>query len=228
MSLTPLFAPKKRSLTRSGRPLHSAIALLSFACLSAAPAANAQVKLDFENLSNPANPGFTSQGSSVTQNGFTVTDTSNIGGLASVTQNPQGLNYTGSIALFNGAQGNSITTLTQNNGNPFTLNSIDIANLFAAPTTGSGVVFTGNIQGGGTVTQSFSHGPTNSLDTVTFGAGFTNLTSVIFSPTTARFQFDNVVLNGRPVTPATPEPGSIALFTGFAVSGGVFLKRRKK
>ena len=28
--------------------------------------------------------------------------------------------------------------------------------------------------------------------------------------------------------PATPEPGSIALFAGFAISGGLFLKRRKK
>jgi hypothetical protein len=33
---------------------------------------------------------------------------------------------------------------------------------------------------------------------------------------------------GAATAPSTPEPGSIALFTGFAISGGLFLKRRKK
>lgn len=203
----------------------NAVALTALASLACANTAHAQVTLNFENLSNPSNGNYSSQGASVTQNGFTVTDTANIGGLYSIAPN-SGFSqlYTGSVALFNGAQNGDITTLTQNSGSAFTLNSIGIANLFLQPTTSGGVLFTGSLLGGGTVTQTFTHGASNSLETVILGNSFTNLTSVSFRQTTARFQFDNIVLNAPAVT---PEPGSVALLVGMSVSGVGFLIRRR-
>ena len=39
---------------------------------------------------------------------------------------------------------------------------------------------------------------------------------------------NNLSGTARALSASTPEPGSIALFTGFAISGGLFLKRRRK
>jgi hypothetical protein len=187
--------------------------------------AKAQTTLDFENLANPSNGADTDQGHSVTQNGFTVTDTSNLFDLHSVAPNNGiGLNYTGSVALFNNTSSGT-TTLTQNNGNTFTLNSIDIAN-FSLQSSGVTVVFTGNVQGGGTVTQTFTHGTNDALETVTFGSDFTNLLSVSFGQDPPFNQFDNIRINFS--SSAVPEPGSIALLAGMGLSGAGFLARRRK
>lgn len=202
--------------------------LLGLACTS--PVA-AQTTLTFENLSNPSNPnGFNNQGFVVTQNGFTVT-TTGTNGFASVSPNgnASNLNYTGSVALLNNTSG-GITTLTQNNGLTFTLNSIDIANvrlqsLFPSMTT---VTFIGNVQGGGVVTQTFTTAMTNALQTVTFGSGFTNLTSVSFDQRAPGIQFDNIVVVGAAPS-AVPEPSqTAALGLGLLGLSGLVLKARKR
>ncbi len=200
--------------------------LLPVALLCPALNAKAQTTLNFENLSNPPGAAQNLQGTSVTQNGFTVADQSGGPGLFSVTSTPGFHNYTNSVALYNGAS-NGITNLTHDNGVPFSLNSIDIANLNSVRGDSVGdVTFTGNLQGGGTVTQSFLQTSDNSVSTVVFGNGFANLTSVSFNGGSPATQFDNVVLNG--VVAITPEPGGLALLIGLSLSGaGVLLRRRR-
>ena len=206
-----------------------ALALAALACLAHSHAAHADVVLDFDFLPNPNGTTVfsTSQGHSVTQNGFTVTDTSNANGLFSATPNAGngGGNYTGSVALRNGAIA-GITTLTQNNGNPFTLNSIDIANLALQSNFSGGVTvtFTGNKQGGGTVTQSYKHGANDSLETVTFGNLFTNLLSVSLDQVSPYNQFDNIHVT------AVPEASTLVALPVLlaTLSAGLIRKRRSR
>ena len=87
-------------------------------------------------------------------------------------------------------------------GAAFDLISIDLAELNGA--NASTVTFTGDVQGGGTVTQSFT------LDGVAFGAQifkfgpqFTNLTAVRWTQASPYHQFDNIVAE-------VPEPASLA------------------
>ena len=198
------------------------------ALLALTGAAQAQTTLDFEALPNPSNGSFTNQGVSITEDGFTLTALQhNQYGFASIASDGANisLNYTGSVALFNNTIG-GVTRLTQDNGNPFTLNSIDLANLFLQPVRpgGDSVDFTGDVQGGGMVTQSFTLAASNALQTFAFNASFTNLLSVSFTQDGLLNQFDNIVVNGG--TPV-PEPGSVALLVGAGI-GGVTLRRRKK
>ena len=195
------------------------------ALLALTGAAQAQTTLDFEALPNPSNGFFTNQGVSITEDGFTLTALPpNQYGFASLAPNTN-LNYTGSVALFNNTIG-GVTRLTQDNGNPFTLNSIDLANLFLQPVRpgGDSVDFTGDVQGGGIVTQSFTLATSDALQTFAFNASFTNLLSVSFTQDGLLNQFDNIVVNGG--TPV-PEPGSVALLVGAGI-GGMILKRRRK
>ncbi len=103
-------------------------ALAALALAASAASARAQVTLDFENLSNPNSFGGNPQGNFVVQKGFTVTATTanNTFGISSIASNGNfiGLNYTGSVALFNANSTGGITTLYQNNPpfpNPATL-----------------------------------------------------------------------------------------------------------
>ena len=213
------------------------LALAAIVYIACTPAAHAQITLDFENLSNPSSSGGNPQGNFVVQNGFTLTATTanNVYGLSSVAPNGSdiGLNYTGSVALFNDNSIGGVTTLYKNNGTPlpsgntFTLNSIDIANrnLQIYQPGGVTVVFTGYLLGGGTVTQSFTHGANNNLEFVSFDSNFTNLISVSFDQNSPFNQFDNIVLD---VPAAVPEPGFLALLAGLALTGAAFLRRRKQ
>ena len=203
--------------------------IIALACLLCGPPppANAQTTLDFENLSNPSGGEYHDQGKSVTQHGFTVTASSD--SLYSIAPSALGYNYNGSVALYSNG-GGMTTTLTQNDGNAFALNSIDIADLYKQSSTFSGVTvnFTGIKQGGETVTQSFTHGGNNNVETVKFGNGWTNLVSVSFDQSASPYnEFDNIVLDGGVTTPTTPEPGSIALLVGFGVAGAGFLRKRR-
>jgi hypothetical protein len=103
-------------------------------------------------------------------------------------------------------------TLTQDNGNPFSLASIDLARNFdfdPAPT----VTFTGTLSGGGTVTETFTvtepAGFPQTFTTFDF-TGFTNLTSVSWDqpdPAAGLHQFTNIVIP----TAAVPEPSALTL-----------------
>ncbi len=198
-------------------------ALFAIALFALTGAAQAQTTLDFEALPNPNNGITNSQGSFVSENGFTVADMPTGNGLRSVAPDGGfGLNYTGSVALFNFAEG-GITTLTQNSGGPFNLNRIDLANYLVQALIAGGdtVNFTGHVRGGGTVTQSFTLAASDALQTFAFNASFTNLTSVTFVQDDIGNQFDNIV-----VTPV-PAPSSLAVFTGLAGIGGLALRRRR-
>jgi len=216
------------SASRRTLRTRASLLLVGAAALCFAGQAHAQVTLDFEFLPNSSG-GTVHQGATVSQNGFTLTDITNSDRLYSVA--PDSLdttNYTGSVALFNNS-GAGITTLTQDNGNPFVLQSIDIGNLLYqsfAPLQAE-VTFIGNVQGGGTVTQTFTHGANDSLETVVFGSDFANLESVSFAQDFPSNQFDNIVLGG-PAVAATPEPGSVALLVGMGMSGASFVLRRKR
>jgi hypothetical protein len=180
--------------------------------------------LDFENLAGTGTNHvfFTDYGSSVAQNGFTISGTDFIawnppdgGGFG---------NYTGSIALNDNFFNN--ITIAPTAGGTFTLNSIDVTNFYPQSSLGAGntfpasVTFTGNVSGGGTSTLTYTLLATDALQTVTFDASFSNLTSLVFTDV----QFDNVVVNAA----AVPEPGSIALLVGMGLSSAGFLARRRK
>ena len=207
--------------------LHRPAAMLTaLVCLTCATAARAQVVLDFENLSVPTtSPGFYFQGYSVTQDGFTVTDTFQGRGLWSVAppNSNTGFNYTGSTAMYESPTGGYVT-LTQNDGGAFTLISMDTANLGPQRLVQGGVniVFTGDRQDGAVVTQSYQHGSNDALETVVFGSDFTDLVSVTFDQEFPGGQFDNIRVT------SVPEPGSIALFCGLGATGAGFLVRRRR
>jgi len=207
--------------------------LLALVGLVLAPSAQAQTTITFESLPNPTGTGMNAfnQGFTLSIDGFTFS-----GGNGSVTPdaNASVANYTGSVAIFNGSTTGS-TTITRDNGNPFSINSIDLANLYqqGALAGGTAATFVGNLQGGGTVTQTFTHAADSSLTTFTFDPSFANLTSVVFAqnninvPDMNPYQFDNVVFD-TPGTAATPEPGSIALAAGVSVVGAGFCRRRRR
>ena len=203
--------------------------LLAFGLIGAGSSARAQITLDFNNLSNPNSASGYNDQSVVNYRGFSLADTGlTFGGLHSVSPNGAGgYNYTGSVALFNG-NGNGAETLTQDNANPFRVQSIDIANLVtqAASPGGVTVTFTGTVAGGGTVTQTFTHAANDSLTTVTFGSAFADLTSFTINQTAPYNQFDNIVVGAAVTT--TPEPGSVALLVGMGMTGAGFLVRRRR
>ncbi len=210
------------------------VCLFTIGLIGVGAAAEAQVTLNFNDLPNP-NSGTGFNGQSVANyQGFTLTDTgSTFGGLHSVS--PDGAsgsggsyNYTGSVALFNGADGGA-DTLTQDNSNPFRILSIDIANLVLQSSSPGGVTvqFTGTLAGGGTVTQSFTHAANDSLTTVTFDSSFSNLNAFTISQGGLFNQYDNIVIAG-PAAGNTPEPGSVALLSVMATCGLALRRYRRR
>ncbi len=90
----------------------------------------------------------------------------------------------------------------------FTLDSIDLAPLFATETTDTTVFFRGYVKGGGVVEQTFELTSAFEFSTFHFN-GFTNLEQVVWYQNEDFFyQFDNIVVNGLA---EVPEPGSLAL-----------------
>jgi hypothetical protein len=179
--------------------------------------ARADIVLNFSDV--PA--GTLTVSSPYQSQGFTLTSTSggfvfNSPDTGNGTTQPVGANdfYAGANAL--AAFAPATITLTQDNGNPFSLLSIDLARNFAfdpAPM----VTFTGIQVGGGTVTETIQQSqfpPAGFPQTfTTFDlTGFTNLVSVswdqpAFGPTIGLHQFTNIVLQ----TAAVPEPPALVL-----------------
>ena len=118
-------------------------------------------------------------------------------------------------------------SLTKVGGSTFSINSIDLAHVYAGSYGAQSFTFTGNVFGGGQVFDTFTIAAQNGtpvFQTFAFSSGFTNLTSVDLAQQNSNYyQFSNIKLDA--VT-ATPEPASMMLVaTGLL---GVFGVARRK
>lgn len=123
----------------------------------------------------------------------------------------------------NGGTDGGQVTMTQTNGNPFSLASFDASVMFDDGRTNRLIVI-GQYSGGGTIENTFS------IDTVFAGktttGDWTNLESVIFlSGTNADFITDPGVGLDNIGVDVVPEPASLA---AMGLGLAAFLKRRRK
>ncbi len=191
------------------------------------------VTLDFEDISIPGDTDAIL--STYQSGGFTLTVTDTATGFPAGFQahGPNSIFFAGSQALAAFAppiNSTSMITLTQDNGEPFSLLSIDLARNFAfdpAPT----VTFVGTKAGEGSVTATFTVTTlTGNAAFQTFAfTGFTDLTSVTWvQPQLAAglHQFDDIRLE---LTGAVvPEPASIAMLGTSVIVGLGYAWRRKR
>ena len=124
------------------------------------------------------------------------------------------------------------TTLTQDNGQAFSFNAIDLGPFLgnSTPRFDGLVTFTGTQAGGGTVTatktmtsaafQTFTFKGFTSLTSLTFGGDYTVATDKGSAP-----QFDNVVLNAAPV-PEASSTVSLGLMLALGLAGVVVMRRK--
>lgn len=114
--------------------------------------------------------------------------------------------------------------LTRQDGGAFSLGAFDFGNGYVAgDLSPDNIVVTGTTATGGTVVTTIAH-PSLGEYTYTFGAGWTNLTSVDFAANSDRNRtiYDNIVVN------SVPEPESVALLlAGLGVVGSIRLKKAK-
>lgn len=192
----------------------ASIAVLMVSGLSATP-----ITINFGGLSAAgAGAVVAGDGNSYTQNGFTFTNTGaphllQAWGTLNANHPVGGDPATSLLAYFDTTQ----IAISAADESPFSIFGIDLAGWgFNQPALASfGVTFTGNIVGGGIVTQTFTvqnFAGSPHLQSFTF-SGFTNLSSVsveqgYFFDGDA-FQFNNVIVDA-----AAPEPSTLALLFG--------------
>jgi len=132
-----------------------------------------------------------------------------------------------------------ILTMTQDNGNLFSIESMQATNLFTDVYSDSMAInVVGNTFGGGQVNQTFDLGKDN-FEQFLFSSEFTNLLTIEISPNIfpeLDFVMDNLVVSDRGSAPApgpgpapVPEPTTILLFgTGLLGLGLAGFSRRAK
>jgi hypothetical protein len=203
--------------------------------------------MDFNNLATSPY-GLVDDGATITQNGYTITDTT-VGnqsfythflGAAAGWQNGRGTdNGTTTVGMDSPNSSTPITfNLTSQTSTPFNFVSIDIGSLDAHDSQfynaiSTKWVFVGTFAGGGTVSETITTDPNNIL-TYDLSSTFQDLTSVsitaelpvmgipISNGAGLTADFDNIV-----ATPAVPEPSTWAmLLLGFAGIG--FMTYRRK
>ena len=203
----------------------SLIAAASLASFVAAVPATAQTVINFNGNAN--NTYFVPSASS---NGFVATENVNESGAT-----PMGTNVAidgegpsnGTVHLdsWTNDGSHSIWTLTQANGNAFSLNAFDYATFtYYLGDAATALTLTGTLLGGGTVSQTFAP-LAGAFQTFSVLPTFTGVTSVRFDAAGFhnRSAYDNIVVNA---TAAVPEPASWALMIlGFGVTG--FALRRR-
>jgi hypothetical protein len=194
--------------------LKTPLAILAL-CLCSALSARAGT-ITFNTLPQPG-PNTTFVGFNYTEIGFTF---SSLGGL--LTPNTGSGDYTGTGTLISGGGPINLVAAV---ASPFNVTSIDVSELNRGffPIT---MTFTGLLQGGGTVTQTFVTNGVFGLDTFNL-TGFTNLSSLaINSAGGATFQIDNVNVSSS--TAPVPEPTTMLLLgTGLVGITAKVRKRRK-
>ncbi|MBF9028956.1 hypothetical protein HKCCE3408_00990 [Rhodobacterales bacterium HKCCE3408] len=134
-------------------------------------------------------------------------------------------NFAGSTALI--PFGIESHTFERTDGAAFDLLGFDISEF--TPNTGSGsLLMTGNLQGGGTVTQTITSDGVFGFESIAMN-GFVGLTSLQFttsSDTADRFQYDNISVE-QTASPV-PLPGAVSLaFGGLAALGALGLRKRR-
>lgn len=199
-------------------PFVRPLAVLAFAFAPAV--ASAQATMTFAPVACSGNQGI-SVGPTYTEAGFNITAPD----LA--TWCTGAAHYAGSNLFMNFA--NTTGVLTKVGGSTFSINSIDLAHVYAGSYGAQSYTFTGNVFGGGQVFDTFTiaaQSGTPVFQTFNFSAGFTNLTSVdLASQDPNYYQYSNIKLDA--VT-ATPEPASMMLVaTGLLGVFGVARRKQK-
>lgn len=199
---------------------------LAIVAAALAPAAASATTVDFEELTpwqggvNPGDPGIYS--SPLTSGGLVFSNPGAGNGTEFVVVGPSS-----PIASANGTNTlvpnyfDSTTTVTAANGNPFTLNTIDIADLF---NNGTPAAITFHFSDGSTqlVTTDLSPG----MQTFTFNVA--NVTSFDFTAAGDTAQYDNFVYT-QGGAPGVPEPATWALMIGgLGLVGGAMRRRTAK
>ena len=152
----------------------------------------AAVTIDFDSLEE-AGTQRRSLGATYTEDGFTITENSVVGGLLVAQQSHA--QYAGSAGLHSiFINGPLELEIASKDGSAFDMTSIDLSLLDPAGTSGT-VQFTGVLAGGGSVVQSFT---TSTFGFQTFSfTGFDNIVRLKWMQGTSLLnahQFDNIVL----------------------------------
>ena len=204
------------------------------------------VTMDFENVApaggqivyDPNAPSTSLPATPYTEDGFTLTTNFDPTGITGIfdsafisSQSYLGVGNGTDVFGFCAACFQTIVSLTANSGAPFSLLSLDAANInIGFLTPGESLVVTGNLMSGGTVVQALPL----VLDTFTtfgLGAQFTNLASVTFAGSLAglstNIALDNIVLATGTGAISVPEP-STALLLGVGLLTLGFSRRQRR
>jgi hypothetical protein len=186
------------------------------------------ITLGFDSVTTTSNT-FVAVGPSYSEQGFTLIDNSGFAppSVPLATWGASSAGYTGSQSLFNNGI-DQTTTLTKDGGGVFSLNSIDLSELFNNGLGSVTVSFLGYLLGGGTVTQSFTTDGVFGAETFTFDSTFASVASVTWRQDAPFHQFDNIVVDATFVNAAVPEPSSVLGLLSFGIIGGAASIRRRR
>ena len=230
MQVSPKSLPSLSQVSAKRRPA-GLLALIGLAALGLAAApAHAQTTLSFDNFTAAAqaNGGVAGVPSPYSTQGFTLTSPDGF-----VAYDGSSFFGDGETSLYDYGEG---TTLTQDSGQAFSLNAIDLGpaygNSYGTKFDGP-VLFTGTRADGTTVTATETM-TSATFQTFTF-SGFTDLSSLTFmgnynSGSGSLVQFDNIVLTPADAPSAAPEPSQVAAlgFTAFGVLALILRARKRK
>lgn len=209
-------AQVSRGDQKMNRRIH--VRALWLVCLSLAASAAHAVVIDFNtqlgaspvNVATYSEDGFIFTSSVSASNALTFWGTSNSG-------------WTGSPALFSNYTFET-AKLAATDGLAFTLDSIDVSELF--PNQGASalnVVLRGLHADGTTTTTTLAMDGVFGMQTFVLGNAMSNVVSISWQTLTAVAQFDNLVLQRVSV----PEPSSLALL-GLGMAGLALVRSRRR
>lgn len=208
--------------------------------------------MDFNNLATDPN-GLVSAGATITQSGYTITDTTSgthtfttqFEAAAAGWQSGRGTNNgTTTVGMQSENSSTPLTfTLTSSTSTPFNFASIDLGSLNAHNaqfynSIATKWTFVGALTGGGSVSETINSDPNNIL-TYNLNSTFQNLTSVsitaelpvmgipISNGAGVTADFDNIVATQYTPGVLVPEPTTLALLVGSLV-GVTALRRMAK